>query len=163
MAAGVWLSTFPRLADRAGVSLAFTTYQTGKLCFVGNKSDGQLAVFERSFQRSMGLCADSAAQTLWMSTQFQLWRFENVLQEGASEGEFDRLYVPRVGYTIGDLDAHDVATQADGRLLFVNTLFSCLATTSERLSFNCVWRPSFISKLAAEDRCHLNGLALENG
>ena len=47
--------------------------------------------------------------------------------------------------------------------MFVNTLFSCLATVSERYSFRPLWKPSFISKLAAEDRCHLNGLAMENG
>jgi uncharacterized protein (TIGR03032 family) len=51
----------------------------------------------------------------------------------------------------------------DGRVLFVNTLFSCLATVSERASFKPLWRPPFVSRLAAEDRCHLNGLALEGG
>jgi uncharacterized protein (TIGR03032 family) len=45
----------------------------------------------------------------------------------------------------------------------VNTRFSCLATLSDRRSFVPLWQPTFISKLAAEDRCHLNGLALENG
>ncbi len=73
------------------------------------------------------------------------------------------MYIPQVGYTTGDLDIHDVAVDADGRLVFVNTLFSCLATTSETHSFKPIWRPRFISKLAAEDRCHLNGLAMENG
>jgi len=43
------------------------------------------------------------------------------------------------------------------------TLFSCIATVSEGASFRPLWRPPFISKLAPEDRCHLNGLALEDG
>ncbi len=47
--------------------------------------------------------------------------------------------------------------------MFVNTRFGCLATVSERDSFMPLWRPPFLSKLAAEDRCHLNGLALDNG
>src|SRR5262249_928763 len=63
----------------------------------------------------------------------------------------------------GDLDVHDIAIDADGRVVFVNTKFSCLATLHERDSFTPLWRPSFLSKLAAEDRCHLNGLALEDG
>jgi uncharacterized protein (TIGR03032 family) len=42
-------------------------------------------------------------------------------------------------------------------------MFSCLATVSMSHAFRPVWKPSFISKLAAEDRCHLNGLAVENG
>jgi uncharacterized protein (TIGR03032 family) len=32
-----------------------------------------------------------------------------------------------------------------------------------RHSFVPIWKPPFLSKIAAEDRCHLNGLALENG
>ena len=51
----------------------------------------------------------------------------------------------------------------DGRPVFVNTLFSCLATVSDGHSFKPLWRPPFISKLAPEDRCHLNGLAMEDG
>src|SRR5262249_31014358 len=50
---------------------------------------------------------------------------------------------------------------SSGRLVFISTLFSCLATTDERYNFAPLWRPKFISKLAAEDRCHLNGLALD--
>ena len=46
---------------------------------------------------------------------------------------------------------------------FVNTLFSCLSTLSETNNFEVFWRPEFISKLAPEDRCHLNGLALRDG
>jgi uncharacterized protein (TIGR03032 family) len=34
---------------------------------------------------------------------------------------------------------------------------------SETHSFKPLWRPPFISKLAAEDRCHLNGLAMRDG
>ena len=48
-------------------------------------------------------------------------------------------------------------------MVFVNTLFGCLATLSETHSFIPLWKPPFISRLAAEDRCHLNGLALEHG
>ena len=56
-----------------------------------------------------------------------------------------------------------VAIGGDGRIVFVNTLYSCLATLSERHSFKPIWRPPFISRLAAEDRCHLNGLAMRGG
>ena len=33
----------------------------------------------------------------------------------------------------------------------------------EDYSFVPRWRPPFIRELAAEDRCHLNGLTLQNG
>jgi len=62
-----------------------------------------------------------------------------------------------------DLDIHDIAVEAGGRVVFVNTKFGCLATTHDRDSFTPLWKPPFLSKLAGEDRCHLNGLALEDG
>lgn len=152
---------FPAWLAGAGVSLAFSTYQTGKLFLVGLKASGELSIFERTFNRCMGLWSDG--QTLWMSAAFQLWRFENALAPGQWQDGFDRLFVPRVGFTTGDIDVHDVAVDGEGRVLFVNTLFSCLATTSETASFRPLWRPPFVSRLAAENRCHLNGLALEDG
>jgi uncharacterized protein (TIGR03032 family) len=142
-------------------SLAVSTYQSGKLFLLGLKTAGELSVFERTFNRAMGLWSDG--QTLWMSSAFQLWRFENVLAAGQWEEGFDRLYVPRTGHTTGDLDIHDVAVDGDGQLVFVNTLFSCLATLSPGASFKPLWRPPFVSRLAAEDRCHLNGLAMDTG
>jgi uncharacterized protein (TIGR03032 family) len=143
------------------VSLAFTTYQTGKLFLLGRSPDGKLAVFERTFNRAMGLCSDG--QTLWLSTLYQLWRFENLLRPGESYQGHDRLYVPKIASTTGDLDIHDVAIDHTGRPVFIATGFGCIATLAERSSFTPLWRPPFLSKLAAEDRCHLNGLALADG
>jgi uncharacterized protein (TIGR03032 family) len=143
------------------ISLAFTTYQAGKVFFIGLQPDGRLSIFERTFNRSMGLWA--TPQTLWMSSLYQLWRFENALTEKQVYQGYDRLYVPQIGYTTGDLDIHDIAVDSEGKVIFVNTLFSCLATVSEKHSFIPLWQPPFVSKLAAEDRCHLNGLAMSEG
>ncbi|MGD9856777.1 MAG: TIGR03032 family protein [Planctomycetaceae bacterium] len=151
----------PQWMEEQRVSLAFTTYQTGKLFLIGLQPDGRLSVFERTFNRCMGLWGNG--QTLWMSSLYQLWRFENVLEPGQLANGYDRLYVPQLGYTTGDLDIHDIAVDAGGRVVFVNTLFGCLATTSETHSFVPLWKPPFVSRLAAEDRCHLNGLALKDG
>ena len=77
------------------LSLAFTTYQSGKLFLLGMKSDGQLSVFERSYNRCMGLCAHGTS--LYMSSLYQLWRFENVFAPGQTHDGYDRLYVPQLG------------------------------------------------------------------
>jgi len=143
------------------LSIAFTTYQIGKIYFLGLNPDNNLSVFERTFNRCMGLCA--SPNGLYMSSLYQVWRFENVLEPGQIQDDYDRLYVPQVGYTTGDLDIHDMAVDSSGRLIFVNTLFGCLATLSETHSFKPLWQPFFLNKLAAEDRCHLNGLAMKNG
>ncbi|MGH8496402.1 MAG: TIGR03032 family protein [Gammaproteobacteria bacterium] len=143
------------------VSLVFTTYQAGKLFFLGMQPNGRLEIFNRTFNRSMGLHA--TPDTLYMSTLYQLWRFENGLQAGEEHRGYDRVYVPQVAWTTGDLDIHDIGVDHDGRPVFVNTLFGCLATVSESHSFEPLWRPPFLSRLAAEDRCHLNGVAIADG
>lgn len=149
------------------LSLAFTTYQAGKVFFIGLQPDNQLSVFERTFNRCMGLY--SQGNTLYMSSLYQLWRLENTLKPGQVHNGYDALYLPQLGYITGDLDIHDIAianspeSNKSQKLIFVNTLFSCLATVSETHSFVPVWQPPFISKLAAEDRCHLNGLAMRSG
>jgi len=143
------------------VSLAFSTYQSGKLFLVGRQPDARLAVFERTFNRAMGIWADG--QTIWLGTQYQLWRFENLLRADCLHQEHDRLYVPQVGHTTGDLDAHDLAIDARGRIVFAATKLNCLATLADRASFAPLWRPPFISKLTSEDRCHLNGIAMVDG
>lgn len=142
--------------------MAFSTYQAGKLFLIGRKPHGQLSAFERTFQRTMGLWADG--QTMWLSSVYQLWRLENILAPGETTLDgYDRLFVPQVGYTTGDIDIHDVAVDGEGVTVFANTLFSCLATFSDRFSFQPLWRPTFVSRIAAEDRCHLNGLAIVDG
>lgn len=145
----------------AEVSLAITTYQAGKVFLIGLKPDGRLSVFERSFARPMGLGVGQGR--FWMSSIHQLWRFENFLAQGETRDGYDRLYVPVTGHTTGDIDMHDIHEDAAGQPIFVATRFNCLATLAERGSFREVWRPPFIDRLAAEDRCHLNGLAVKDG
>jgi uncharacterized protein (TIGR03032 family) len=146
----------------ARASLAFTTYQAGKLFLIGLKPDGRLSIFERTFSRCMGL-GTGPGGTLWMSSLYQLWRFENFLDPGATKDGYDAVYVPVAGHTTGDIDIHDIDAGIDGSPVFVATRFNCLATLAERASFTPVWRPQFIDRLAAEDRCHLNGLAMRHG
>jgi uncharacterized protein (TIGR03032 family) len=152
---------FPGWLAQERIALALTTYQAGKLFLIGLAPDGKLSVFERTFSRCLGLWSDG--QTLWMSSKFQLWRFENVLRPGQFHQGYDRLYVPRAAHTTGDLDVHDLAVEASGRVVFVSTRFNCLATLSPRDSFAPLWRPPFVSQLVPEDRCHLNGLAVHEG
>ncbi|MEO1127592.1 MAG: TIGR03032 family protein, partial [Cyanobacteria bacterium J06639_16] len=143
------------------LSLAFTTYQTNRLFCVGTAAEERLALHERLFDKPMGLFVQG--ETLYMSTRYQLWQFDNLLAAGEVRQGCDRLYFPKTAHTTGDLNVHDVVIDGNGDLLFVNTDFSCLARLSADHSFEPLWQPAFISKLVAEDRCHLNGLALRDG
>ena len=148
------------LAER-GSSIGFTTYQSGKLFFLGSHANNELSVFERTFERPMGLYAD--ADQIWLSSLYTLYRFSNSVPAGKSHEGFDRQYIPQVGYYTGDIDIHDLNIDADGKPVFINTLFGCIATTDHEYSFVPLWQPKHLSALAPEDRCHLNGLAMRDG
>ena len=144
------------------LSLAITSYQTGRIYLVGSDQQGRVSFFERIFERAMGVVGN--AQRIYLGGLYQLWRFENVLRPNeVIHGQFDKCYVPRNAQTIGDLDIHELGIRKDGRVVFVNTKYSCLAELSPIHSFKAIWKPKFISKLAPEDRCHLNGLAMVDG
>ena len=147
---------------RTRCSLAFTSYQTGQLFLVGRLPGDRISFHQQNYVRAMGLHAQS--QRLYVGSLFQIWRLENVLapHERANE-HFDRLFVPRNAQTTGDVDVHELAIDRSGRVIFVNTKYSCLASLSLTHGFKPLWKPPFISRLAAEDRCHLNGLAMADG
>jgi len=104
-----------------------------------------------------------AGESIWMASRCQIWRLDNLLGPGQLHEGGDRLYVPAVSYTTGDVNAHELVLGADGQPIFVNTAFSCLAALAPGCSFAPTWQPTFITKLAGDDRCHLNGLALKDG
>ena len=150
---GEWLAT-------QKVSLALTTYQTNRLFFFGYQ-DGKLAINERLFDKPMGLFAKD--DNLFMSTRYQIWKFENHLTSGEQYKKADKLFVPSQSFITGDINVHDLVVDSNDQLIFVNTDFSCIAKLEPGFSFSPIWKPSYISNFAAQDRCHLNGLALKEG
>ncbi len=77
-------------------------------------------------------------------------------------GRHDACFLTRSCHVTGEIHGHEMAWAGD-ELWVVNTLFSCLCTLDAAHSFAPRWKPPFITALAAEDRCHLNGLALADG
>ena len=145
------------------ISLAFSSYQSGKLYLVGRGPKGGLRVNERFFQKAMGISVQDK-DTILLVTAAQILRFKNTLDPGQFINKTeDACFVPRVSYTTGALDGHDVGQLSDGTVVFVNTRFNCIATLSDRKSFKPIWKPKFVSQIINEDRCHLNGMAIENG
>lgn len=148
----------------SGGSVAFTTYTAGKLFLLGVRPDGRLSIFERTFARAMGIAVADGGRSLALASEYQIHRFDNVLSPGqTNDAGYDAVYAPHAAWVTGDVDAHDVGFGADDRPVFVNTLFSCIAAVSDGHSFKPVWIPPFVSRLAAEDRCHLNGMAMVEG
>ena len=144
-----------------GVSLAFAV-PPAKLFLIGLREDGRLSAFERTFNKCMGLAAWGTS-TIYLGTRYQIWRLENALGAGVWHEGFDRLYVPRLVWTTGYVNCHDVAVDGGGDVVFVNTRFGCLARVSERFSFEPLWWPPFQSRRVQGDCCHLNGIAMVDG
>ncbi len=140
-----------------GISLAFTSQSTSKLFLVGRDEDGLGTLAERTIDTCGSLIA--TARGFYVSAAWQIWRFENVLNQGEMSEGYDAVYVPKASHVTGAIACRDMALDAEDRLVFANGRFSCLAYLSRDYSFHPVWRPPFISAYAPEDRCRLSGLA----
>ena len=154
--------SFPPLLRQLGVSLMVTTYQANKLLVLREQAGG-LSILVRSFDRPMGLAVD--AHRLTIGTRKEVWFLRNapdIATRVEPAGQHDACFLPRSSHVTGDIGVHEMAWAGD-ELWIVGTRFSCLATLNPDYSFVPRWRPPFVSALAAEDRCHLNGLALVDG
>jgi uncharacterized protein (TIGR03032 family) len=155
-------SSFNELLTELRISLFVSTYQAGKL-FAVRAGEQRVSILLRTFDQPMGLAVDP--RRLVVGTRGQIWFHVNapdIAPQLAPLGRHDACFIPRRSHVTGDMRIHELAWVGD-ELWFVNTRFSCLATLDDRYSFVPRWRPRFITRLAAEDRCHLNGLALEAG
>ena len=111
-----------RLA-RMNISLAFTSYQSGLLYFIGRNAQGGINIHQAGMPKPMGLCLDERGG-LTLTGDYQILRFENVLEpDQRVNAQFDACYVPRTVHVTGRLDAHDVGLDGEGRPIFVNTRY----------------------------------------
>lgn len=157
-------SNFPALLSSLGISLAVSTYQAGKLILVRSDA-GELNTHFRQFDSPMGVAFDPASGALAVGTRHQVWTFRNhprVTDKLDPPGKHDAVFLPREIHFSGDIRIHEIGW-IGGEIWGVNTRFSCLATFDHEHSFVPRWRPPFISAYAAEDRCHLNGMAIRDG
>jgi uncharacterized protein (TIGR03032 family) len=148
------------------LSLLITTYQAGKLVVVGTRANSpDLVLSYRKLSRPMGLAVRPESGSLSVAVDAQIWQFGNSPEFARlvdPSGAHDACYLPRHAVYTGPIDAHEIAW-CGSELWVVNTLFSCLCTLNGVHNFVPRWKPGFITALAAEDRCHLNGLAVVDG
>jgi uncharacterized protein (TIGR03032 family) len=175
--------SFVALLRELGASLLVSTYQANKLLAVRACDDG-LSTLVRTFDKPMGMAIDGAR--LALGTRKEVWFLRNapdIARRIEPAGMHDACFLPRSSHVTGDIGIHEIAwaksrdhesgvrDQGSGvggqagtnELWIVSTRFSCLATLDPDYSFVPRWQPPFITALAAEDRCHLNGLAVVDG
>lgn len=159
----VHTSNLPELFDQLNISLVVSTYQAGKVIVVRN-DNGTINTHFRTFIKPMGMAADH--NRLIIGGANTVWEYRNmpaVAPKLEPAGKHDACYLPRRIHITGDIDIHELAWDANNGLWAVNTRFCCLCTLDADHSFYPRWRPPFVTALAPEDRCHLNGIAMVDG
>jgi uncharacterized protein (TIGR03032 family) len=154
--------SLPPLLSQLGVSLLVSTYQAGKVVAVG-VAGGELTLSYHNFERAMGLAVKP--DCLAVGARTQVWFLKSapdIAPRVEPAGRHNACFLTRSAHFTGEIQAHELAFGGDD-LWSVNTAFSCLCTLDGRHSFVPRWRPPFITTLAAEDRCHLNGVAMVDG
>lgn len=153
---------FLAVLEQLQSSLLISTYQAGKLAVVGTYQH-ELALSFHNFEQAMGIAV--SPRRLAVGSKGAVWvlrQSSDIAQRLDPVGKYDACYLARSGFVTGKVHGHELAWSGD-ELWLVNTLFSCLCTIDDVHSFTPRWRPPFISSLAAEDRCHLNGFAMLDG
>ncbi len=164
---------FVPLLEHLGCSLLVSTYAAGKVVSIG-ASGGRLHLGFSNFQQAMGIAPPHQAvkpggvttSSIAVGGPNVIW----VLRDGGAlapqvdpAGAYDRAFLARESFVTGNIHVHEMQWGDDGQLWIVNTLFSCLSTLHEEFNFVPRWQPPFISQLAPQDRCHLNGMAMQHG
>jgi len=153
---------FEKFLATHNITLAATSYQSGRLYLVGRHPSGGLVLSEEYFSKAMGLHVGQ--NDLYLLADRHLVHLTNTVpQNRRSQGVFDKSFVPASVSSTGDINGHDIAMAKDGRLIFVNTRSNCLSTLDEDGDVIPVWSPGFLNGVQTGDRCHLNGLAIDGG
>jgi uncharacterized protein (TIGR03032 family) len=151
--------SLPPLLSQLGVSLLVSTYQAGKVAAVGVAA-GELTLSYHNFERAMGLAVKPDG--IAVAARAQVWFLRGapeIAPRVEPAGRHDACFLTRSSHFTGEVQAHELAWAGD-ELWLVNTAFGCLCTLDGQHSFVPRWRPPFLTALAADDRCHLNGLAI---
>lgn len=159
----VFTNSMPEILASLNISLVVSTYQAGKVIFVRN-DNGKVNTHFRNFRKPMGIALKGNRLTIGGANSVWYLRDMPALAPKIEPvGRHDACFVPRRVHVTGDIDIHEMAWSDDDDLWIVNTKFCCLSTLDLDHSFYPRWRPHFVSHLAPQDRCHLNGLAMVNG
>lgn len=154
----------PEFLMQMQASIVITTYQAGKVIFISPKNENELVQLPRTFNKAMGVALHG--NKMAVATKDEVVILVNDKRIAPTyprkPNTYDNFFLPRATFYTGQVDIHDLDFGKAG-LWAVNTSFSCLALVNDDFSFTPKWQPKFISKLVSEDRCHLNGMALQNG
>lgn len=154
--------TLVEILQHQRLSILISTYQSGQVLVLGTHANA-LKVSFLNFERPMGIAASGQKIAIGSGSAVHFLTARHAAAPTVPPaGSFDTCFVPHTARHTGCIMGHDLGWGREG-LWIVNTLFSCLCTLDDDHSFVPRWTPGFITQLAEEDRCHLNGLAMADG
>ena len=161
------IAASPQMAEllyRLKCTVTLSTYQAGKLIFLSAVNDNSLVQLPRNFKKPMGIALHKDKLALATAEEVTVFNSSPDLARSypIAPDTYDELYLPRTTYHTGAIDLHDLEFGTDA-IFAVNTLFSSIVKIDDNFSFTPWWTPPFISKADADDRCHLNGMAMLDG
>jgi uncharacterized protein (TIGR03032 family) len=145
-----------------GLSLAIASYQASSVIIVSPTVNG-LSVLPRAFDKPMSLASADTRMAIAARNELILLAASSALAAGYPQGpgKYAQLWLPRTLRYTGEIDLHDIAFSGDA-VLGIATRLSCIARLDDRASLTPIWQPPFVSDITPDDRCHLNGLALDS-
>lgn len=158
--------------QQQNVSLLVSSYKANQVYAIGrefdpNANEWKIAIFMTTYKRPMGLYVRDNSE-VYLSTLNSLWKNVNIgelkdTESGIKNAKFDSVFMPRISWITNDVDAHDIVVDNEGQCYFISPSYSCVAKPSNKYSFELVWKPDWVDRVAREDRCHLNGMSLRDG
>lgn len=157
---------FTELLKRLRISLVVTCSRSGLLMALGVHDD-HLALTMLHQQQPEGVAADTARIAVSVSGQVQIYSspaaaFAGHLKRSPFAAPQRLEFRAQRSHHTGIPASPAMAWGHDG-LWVVNTRYSCLTLLADSGESINSWKPAFISGLADEDRCHLNGVAMDFG
>ena len=157
---------FLDLMQRLQISLLVTSLRAGRMLTLGVQNQ-RLSVTTLEQSQPFGVAANENRIAVAVQGQVQIYSGPAVtaasqqrrpvqLQSGSMPYRAQRSF-----HTAGHVSP-SLGWGNDG-LWMVNTGLSCLSLLTESGDSIVGWKPGFISSVADEDRCHLNGLAMLDG
>jgi len=156
----IFTRSVPDLLHQMGISVIVTTYQSGRVVLLRAENAASLNTHFRALPSPMGVALSNTSLAIGTAREVLDYRNQRELTARLEPaGRHDACFVPRNVHYTGDIRIHEIGF-ASGQLWAVNTRFSTLCTIDNDHSFVPRWRPSFVSHLGPEDRCHLNGMTI---
>jgi uncharacterized protein (TIGR03032 family) len=157
---------FTALLQKLEISLLVTSARAGQMLALGVQNE-QLLLTTVEQHQPQGIAADEKRIAVATHGQVQIYASPSgTVDRGGRRPRGSQQTPPqfraqRSHHTKG-LVSPALGWGREG-LWMVNTNLSCLSLLRETGDAVVGWKPSFISQLKDDDRCHLNGLAMQDG